>query len=130
MIELQGLSEPIRGRRFLLTRLPATVGRAPTNDLILEGPGIWDSHLRFDWDHPPGVRVQVLGDGPRLWINGQPATEARLALGDCLTVGGLQLRFALAPTRQKRLMLGTVFTWFWIGSVLLAECAFLWGVLD
>lgn len=129
MIELTGLSEPVRGRRFVLRRLPATLGRAADNDLVLEAPGVWDQHLCFELDRHAGVRVRVVAPEARLWINDRPAAEARLAPGDCLAVGGLTLRFTLAPPQPGRWSLATVLTWGILWSVMLLEALLLTSIL-
>lgn len=130
MIELVGLSDPVRGRRFILTRLPATVGRSPDNDLVVDGPGVWDRHVRFELDAEAGVRVRVLGPNARLWVEDRLVQETILRAGDCLTLGGLTFRFVLTPLRPQRRNLCAAQTWLLIGLTLVLQAILLWPALE
>jgi pSer/pThr/pTyr-binding forkhead associated (FHA) protein len=120
MIELVGLTDPVRGRRYTIRRLPAFLGRNPDSDVALEAPGVWDRHLRFDWDRAQGILVSSLG-AAGLWVNDQPVREARLRNGDILTVGGVRLRFQLSPTSVRPRLVSSAVAWLVVFGVMALE---------
>jgi len=120
MIELLGLSDPIRNRRITIGRFPASLGRAPGNGVVLEAPGVWDHHLRFEWVRGDGIHVRAVGEAP-LWVNDRAVREARLSSGDILTFGGARVRFQLSPVRIRRRVLATAATWALIVGTLALE---------
>lgn len=123
MFQLQILSGQAAGRVQPARRLPFHVGRQAGADLRSEEPGVWEHHLQFDLDAAEGIRVVTQPEAPLL-INGRPVRQARLRNGDVLELGGLKLRFWLAPAALRSLSLREGATWG-----LLVVLAALQGVL-
>ncbi|WCJ61156.1 FHA domain-containing protein [Fontisphaera persica] len=110
MFQLQILSGRAAGTVQTARRLPFGVGRKAGADLRAEEPGVWDEHLRFELLADEGIWVTALAEAP-LVINGAPARAARLRNGDLLELGGLKLRFWLAPAPLRSLRMREWFTW-------------------
>jgi pSer/pThr/pTyr-binding forkhead associated (FHA) protein len=88
--------------------------------VALEAPGVWDRHLRFDWDRAQGILVSSPG-AAGLWVNDQPVREARLRNGDILTVGGVRLRFQLSPTSVRPRLVSSAVAWLVVFGVMALE---------
>lgn len=119
MFQLQILSGKAAGTVQTARRLPFYVGRRAGADLQAEEPGVWEEHLRLELDAAQGICAQALGEAP-LVVNGTPVRSARLRNGDILDLGGLKLRFWLAPAPLRSLQLREVMTWGLL--VLLGAC--------
>jgi DNA-binding NtrC family response regulator len=80
------------GPAVAMARVTATVGRHPTNDLVLHDPQVSGVHLEL---HRVGNRIRVRDAGSTngTWIGPHRVTEVELAPGAELTVGGTLLRF-------------------------------------
>jgi DNA-binding NtrC family response regulator len=85
---------PSAGRGLAMTSALATVGRHPTNDLVLDDPRVSGVHLEL---RRVGDRVHVRDAGSTngTWIGPHRVVEAELAAGAELTVGGTVLRIDL-----------------------------------
>jgi DNA-binding NtrC family response regulator len=100
---LTASSGPSAGRGLAMTNALATVGRHPTNDLVLDDPRASGVHLEL---RRVGDRVHVRDAGSTngTWIGPHRLVEAELAAGAELTVGGTLLRVDLddAATPARR----------------------------
>ncbi|MCX8155202.1 MAG: FHA domain-containing protein [Verrucomicrobiae bacterium] len=110
MFQLQILSGRAAGTVQTARRLPFSVGRRAGADFCAEEPGVWDEHLRFELEGGEGIRVNALGEAP-LVVNGTPMRRALLRNGDVLELGGLKLRFWLAPAPLRSLKMREWLTW-------------------
>lgn len=119
MFQLQILSGKAAGTVQTARRLPFYVGRRAGADLQAEEPGVWEDHLRLDLDAAQGICAQALAEAP-LVVNGTPARSVRLRNGDLLDLGGLKLRFWLAPAPLRSLKWREALTWGWLA--LLGAC--------
>src|SRR5260221_859188 len=83
---------PNRGAALALVRAQATVGRHPTNDLVLSDPRVSSVHLEVV--RRPGGRVLVRDAGSTngSWIGDHRLFEAELFTGATLRVGDTLLR--------------------------------------
>jgi DNA-binding NtrC family response regulator len=88
---LTAISGPCAGRGLALTSALATVGRHPTNDLVLDDPRASGVHLEL---RRAGERVHVRDAESTngTWIGAHRIVEAELSAGAELTVGGTVLR--------------------------------------
>ncbi|MBV9946001.1 MAG: sigma 54-dependent Fis family transcriptional regulator [Myxococcales bacterium] len=88
------VSGPGAGRAFAMTSSIATVGRHPSNDLVLDDPRVSGLHLEL---RRAGERVHVRDAGSTngTWIGPHRVCEIELAIGAELTVGGTLLRLDL-----------------------------------
>lgn len=79
------------GRRTIwLKRRTCTVGRAPTNDLVLADPAVSRHHAVLSWD---GARLTVEDAGSinGLTVNGARIRHATLEDGDSIAIGNCEL---------------------------------------
>jgi len=89
LVVIEGVN---RGAAMALVRAQATVGRHPTNDLVLSDPSVSSVHLEIS--RRPGGRVLVRDAGSTngSWFGDQRLLEAELAPGAILRVGDTLLR--------------------------------------
>lgn len=67
------------------------VGRAESNDLVLNGTGVAERHLAISEDRR-GLVLEVLPGAQHVYVNARPVRErALLRYGDVLSVGGCKL---------------------------------------
>src|SRR5579859_6615278 len=82
---------PSAGRAVAIAASLVTVGRHPTNDLVLEDPRVSGVHLELRRTGPR-VHVRDAGSTNGTWIGPHRVTEIELAAGGELTVGTTLLR--------------------------------------
>lgn len=89
---LVGVQGHLAGQLFLITDEPLTLGRGPTNDVVLEDAAASRVHaeLRRNRD---GVVLKDLGSGNGTFVNGTRVTSQRMASGDTITIGAEVFRF-------------------------------------
>jgi DNA-binding NtrC family response regulator len=98
------IAGPNTGRGLAMTSALATVGRHPTNDLVLDDPRASGVHveLRRIGDR---VHVRDAGSTNGTWIGAHRIVEAELAVGAEVTVGSTVLRLDLdgdaTPARRS-----------------------------
>jgi len=83
------------GRRFPfrpLTHGLFLIGSGPSCDLRLGGSGIPSLHSRIEICGG-SANISCIGEGPGLFINGQPAVSSRLADGDLIEIGDFRAAF-------------------------------------
>ena len=106
----------------LVARFPCAIGRGVSCHLRMEAPGVWDRHAEIGLDPEAGFHVTATGAGA-LSVNGEPINRSRIRNGDRLTLGGLVLRFWLAPVRARSHRTGEYVFW---GLCLAAVVAMSW----
>lgn len=120
MVQFRIINGKQAGTVAVARRFPFRIGRSPSANLCLEDAGIWDEHLEIRL--LPDRAVQALVSPPALaCINHQPLTEAILHSGDVIEVGSVQLRFSLAPTRQRSLKPREILTWLLLAGLCLGQ---------
>jgi DNA-binding NtrC family response regulator len=89
---VSAVAGPGAGPALAMARVTATVGRHPTNDLVLNDRQVSGVHLDL---HRVGDRVRVRDTGSTngTWIGPHRVTEVELAPGGEVTVGSTLLRF-------------------------------------
>ena len=97
-------------------------------DLQLAEPGVWEQHLRLDFNPALGFVLQAQPDA-LLHVNGQQLQEAILRNGDAIDIGSLRLRFWLSETRQVGLRFREGFAWALIIVVSLVQVALIYWLL-
>ena len=82
--------------------VPCTVGSAPDNTLLIEGPDVAGYHARIDREADGRLTVTVLGQSPGLHRPGAPERALSLALTPSapVAVGGNIIRLVDEPTRD------------------------------
>jgi DNA-binding NtrC family response regulator len=88
---LVAISGPGAGRALAMASTQATVGRHPTNDLVLEDPQVSGVHLEL---RRVGDRVHVhdVGSTNGTWMGPHRVTEIELSVGGEITAGSTTLR--------------------------------------
>lgn len=119
MIQFVFLSGKTAGTAWVARRFPVRAGRASSNDLRLEDPGVHDRH--FEVNVTPGNTLELSVVSPALAnVNGKPVTCCGLRHGDLVEAGSSRLRFWLAPTRQTSIWASQVSVWTaWIGVLVI-----------
>jgi DNA-binding NtrC family response regulator len=83
---------PNRGAALALVRAQATVGRHPTNDLVLSDPRVSSVHLEIARRPAGHVLVRDAGSTNGSWIGDHRLLEVELATGATVRVGDTLLR--------------------------------------
>jgi pSer/pThr/pTyr-binding forkhead associated (FHA) protein/pimeloyl-ACP methyl ester carboxylesterase len=94
--------EQADGKRqeFELARSSVLIGRALTNDIILQDARVSRAHARLDCG-PAGCTLVDLGSPNGTWVNGQRVSTAPLAPGDTLVIGDSHLVFSAGPAAAE-----------------------------
>lgn len=82
-------------QEYELSKTAVTIGRAQTNDIVLNDGRISRNHARLELTRH-GAIVTDLGSSNGIRLNGMRVEQAELKPGDMLGLGGSQLRFELA----------------------------------
>ncbi len=128
MVQLKVLSGKKAGAVLAARRFPVLIGRAANAHLQLEDNGVWEHHLRLDFQRDSGI-VLTTEPNALATINGEPAQQGTLRNGDLIEVGSTKLQFWLAETRQSGLALREVLTWAGIIAVGLSQLGLLYWLL-
>lgn len=95
-------------RQVHLGKLPFSVGRAQSCDLVLDNAQVSRLHASF---HAVGDRIEVVDAGSNngTWVNGHRIKRSALSSGDELRLGACMLRFLsdggdLSDTQALRLV--------------------------
>lgn len=124
MIQLRILSGKMAGDIQVVRRFPFRIGRAAENDLILDEPGVWDSHLTLQFQKKEGFFLQTATETFAA-INNESQTLARLRNGDLISFGSAKIQFWLAAPRQRGLGIRELCIWL----LLIAVTAFQFGLI-
>ncbi len=120
MIQLHVLNGRKAPASFTTQRLPVTLGRGEACGFRLEDDGVWDQHLEFSVSPPNRIQLRSSA-GAFTAVNGQRVQEVILRNGDLIEVGGVQLRFGLAPVRQHSLAWREALTWIALAALALGQ---------
>jgi DNA-binding NtrC family response regulator len=86
---------PSAGKTLLLTRARATVGRHPTNDLVLADPRVSSTHLELERRDEGRLLVRHLGTTNGTFLGTHRILEAELGPGALLRLGDSSIRLEL-----------------------------------
>lgn len=103
------LAQPDGKRQeFELARSSVLIGRALTNDVVLQDARVSRAHARLDCG-PDGCTLVDLGAPNGTWVNGKRVSAAPLAPGDALVLGDSHLTFSagLVETESQVTVLET-----------------------
>jgi DNA-binding NtrC family response regulator len=89
LVVVEGMN---KGAALALMRAQATVGRHPTNDLVLSDPGVSSVHLEITRRQGGHVLVRDAGSTNGSWIGDHRLLEMELAPGATVRVGSTLLR--------------------------------------
>ncbi len=128
MVQLKVLSGKQAGTAWTARRFPVTIGRSLKADLQSDENGVWDQHLKLDFDPDAGL-VLTTGPDALATVNGGSAERAVLRNGDIIQIGSLRLQFWLSETRQRGLRFREGFTWAIIAVISLAQVAIIYWLV-
>jgi predicted component of type VI protein secretion system len=101
MLELRVLQREMAGLQVEARHFPFRLGRAVTNDWVLEKSGVWEEHAEIVL-RKHSVFVSGCGEA-RVRLNGQLLeAPAELRSGDVVEVGSVSFRVALERKHQKK----------------------------
>jgi pSer/pThr/pTyr-binding forkhead associated (FHA) protein len=129
MVQFKILSGTKAGTTWVARRFPVRIGRSTTADLQLQESGIWDEHLRLDFQPSAGFILNALPDA-LVAVNGQTVHETALRNGDLIEIGSLKMQFWLSETRQSGLRLREWLTWFAIAAISFGQVALIYWLLS
>ncbi len=94
---LVGVQGALAGSRFPISDRPLTLGRGPTNDVVLQDAAASRVHAEFRQNRG-GVVLTDLGSGNGTYVNGTRVTSPRVRPGDLITIGEEVFRFEVADS--------------------------------
>ena len=119
MILFQILSGEQAGNDIVVRRFPFTLGRDADVDLQTTDDGVWDRHLKIEFQRGEGFHF-FAQPGALLLVNGERIESGLLRNGDQLELGLMRLRFWLASSEQERL--------YWREAIIWAALIALFGL--
>ena len=128
MVQLKVLSGKKAGTAWAARHFPVRIGRSPKADLQSDESGVWDQHLRLDFDPAKGLVLTTQQDALAS-VNGQPVQQTVLRNGDTISIGSLKLQFWLSETRQRGLRYREGLTWLAIGAISLGQVAIIYWLV-
>jgi predicted component of type VI protein secretion system len=128
MVQLKVLSGKQTGTAWTARRFPVRIGRSPSCDLQSEESGVWDQHLRLDFDPAAGL-VLTTQSKALAAVNGHSVERAVLRNGDIIQIGSLKLQFWLSETRQRGLRFRESLTWATIAAISLGQVAIIYWLV-
>ncbi|HTV63885.1 MAG TPA: FHA domain-containing protein [Verrucomicrobiae bacterium] len=130
MVQLNFLSGKKAGSQTVVRHFPFHIGRGAHNDLQLDDPGIWDSHLTLEL-HLENKRFGVIvAPNALAALNDQPVENAPLRNGDVISVGSVKMQFWLAAVKQRGLRLRELFVWALLILVVLSQFVLIYWCIE
>lgn len=87
-------SDNLSGGTFVLRKVLTSIGSARGNDLVLDTPEVESNHALIQLVGD-SFEVQAVARGCEIRVNGRKKRKARLAHGDELQIGGVDLSFSM-----------------------------------
>ena len=128
MIQLNILNGKRAGHEIVARLFPFQIGRAAHANLLLDDDGVWERHLEIILKRGEGFLLQTHPQA-LVSVNGQGVDHTTLRNGDLIELGSVQLRFWLAPVRQRSLLLRESLTWLALAALFAAEMGLLYWLL-
>jgi pSer/pThr/pTyr-binding forkhead associated (FHA) protein len=128
MVLLKVLSGKKAGTAWVARRFPVRIGRSASADLQLEESGVWDQHLRLDFNPTEGIVLSAQPDALAT-VNGQPVHQTILRNGDAINIGSARMQFWLSETRQSGLRLREGLTWAGIAAISFGQIGLIYWLL-
>jgi pSer/pThr/pTyr-binding forkhead associated (FHA) protein len=128
MVQLKVLSGKKAGIAWVARRFPVSIGRSAAADLQLEESGVWEQHLRLDFDPKEGIVLSAQLNALAT-VNGQPVRQAVLRNGDAIDIGSLKMQFWLSETHQSGLRFREGLTWAGIAAISLGQIGLIYWLL-
>lgn len=110
MIQLHIISGKQAGSDIVARRFPFVIGRGPDADVRLDEPGVWERHLEISFKREEGFMFAAQEQATAT-VNHEVVRDGLLQNGDLIELGSVQLRFWLAPSKQKTARVREALTW-------------------
>lgn len=120
ILELRVLNDGKTVGRHGFAKLPVSIGRDSSSDLVLTSPGIWERHAEILLASDNRFEIRSVSDG-LLVLRNEPVTRSPLRSGDRISIGSVELEFQMATPRQSGLKGMEAFLWFLIASGLVLQ---------
>ncbi len=92
--------ENTQGKVYELNQSTTSLGRAPSNDIVLQDPCVSARHCVFE-KHPEGVWIRDLNSANGTFVNGQNISQILLRSGDIIRCGTTIIKFEFAIKRPR-----------------------------
>jgi len=122
MVQLSILSGKLAGDIQVVRHFPFLIGRSSENNLCLDDAGIWERHLKLDFQKKQGFILETSTDALAT-VNGQPQKSTRLRNGDIISIGSAKIQFWLAPAPLRGLGLREALVWLLVAAVVASQLA-------
>lgn len=87
-------SDSFAGGTFVLRKVLTSIGSGRGNDLVLDTPEVESNHALIQLVGD-GFEIQAVARGCEIRVNGRKKKKARLAHGDEVQIGGVELAFSM-----------------------------------
>ena len=128
IVEFKILCGKKAGATWVARRFPVRVGRSPNCELRTDDEGVWDEHLRVQFEPAKGFVLEATPNALAT-INGQPLQRTVLRNGDLIEIGSVKMQFCLSETRQTGLRLREALTWAAIAGICLGQIGLIYWLL-
>ncbi len=98
----------LKGREILrheISQMTTRIGRDPTNELVIDNPGVSRIHAAVVFEDPDFVLMDQ-GSANGVHVNGERIQMRRLREGDRVEIGKFELLFNLDETEMAKTLLG------------------------
>jgi pSer/pThr/pTyr-binding forkhead associated (FHA) protein len=122
MLQLKVLSGKMAGTEMVARHFPFSIGRAASNDFVLEESAAFDRHLTIALA-PEKQFVLQTSSGAFVALSGeQNVRQAALKNSDQIDIGQTRILVCLSPTRQKKLAKRELLVWVALAFVTALQC--------
>jgi len=128
MVQLKVLTGKKAGSAHVARRFPVQIGRSAKAQLQLEEDGVWNEHLRLDFNPGDGFVLSAHEDALAT-VNTKPFRQTVLRNGDLIQIGSSKLQFWLSETRQFSLGLREWLLWSGIAIISMGQIALIYLLL-
>ncbi len=130
MVQLNFLSGKKAGSQTVVRHFPFHIGRGAHNELQLDDPGIWDSHLTLELHLKNRRFAVVIAPNALAALNDQPVESAPLRNGDIISVGSVKMQFWLTAVKQRGLRLRELFVWVLLILVVVSQFVLIYWCIE
>ena len=125
MVQLLILSGKMAGENQFIRHFPFLIGRSRENHLCLDDDGIWERHLKLEFQKKEGFILETAAEALAT-VNGHPQKSTRLRNGDIISIGSAKIQFWLAPARLRGLGLREILVWLLVAAVIASQMALIY----
>jgi pSer/pThr/pTyr-binding forkhead associated (FHA) protein len=90
-------------QEYEISKSEITIGRAQTNDIVLQDSKVSRAHARFEFNDKGEVEVHDLGSTNGVRVNGVRIEKAVISPEDVIFIGGSEIRFERAAVDEAEM---------------------------